>query len=121
MKQILAFIILISLFPKPSCSAQFKKNVEQSYLLYNKARLFEVAGQFDSAALYMKKSILLNSNNGTTRYYAQQIYLKSAHYSDFIADIKDYYTKNTLPEKPEDLLQYFDSLSIGKAKMHKEM
>ncbi len=121
MKQILVFVILISLFPTLSCSAQFKKNVEQSYLLYNKARLLAVGGQLDSAALYMKKSILLNPNNGVTRWFAIEVYLKSAHYTDFITDIKDYYTKNTLPEKVEDIFQYFDSAIINRAKKNKEV
>jgi tetratricopeptide (TPR) repeat protein len=117
MKQQLIFFIAV-FFPAVAM-AQFSKDVEQSYLLYNKARIFETAGHLDSAAIYMKKSIRLNKNNGQTRDYSWDIFLKSGRYSDAIEDAKDYYTKNTLPESPNDIF-YSDPATIAKLKKSKE-
>jgi len=104
-----------------NCMAQFSKEVTQAYLLYNKARLLDASGHLDSAAILMKRSILLNNKNGTTRDYAEEIYIKAGHYTDFVNDVKDYYTKNTLPENADEIFAGYDSATVAKAKKSKEI
>ncbi len=104
-----------------SCMAQFSKEVTQAYLLYNKARLLEASGHLDSAAILMKRSILLNNKNGATRDYAEEIYIKAGRYTDFVNDVKDYYAKNTLPENADEIFSGYDSETIAKAKKSKEI
>ena len=104
-----------------SCMAQFSKEVAQAYRLYNKARLLEASGHLDSAAILMKRSILLNNKNGTTRDYAEEIYIKAGHYTDFVNDVKDYYTKNTLPENADEIFAGYDAATVAKAKKSKEI
>ncbi len=69
----------------------------------------------------MKRSILLNNKNGTTRDYAEEIYLKAGHYTDFVNDVKDYYTKNTLPENADEIFAGYDAAAIAKAKKSNEI
>ncbi len=118
-KQIVLIAVMLS--SATSCMAQFSKDVAQAYLLYNKARLLEASGHLDSAAMLMKKSILLNNKNGTTRDYAEEIYIKAGHYTDFVNDVKDYYAKNTLPENADEIFSGYDSATVARAKKSKEI
>ena len=116
----LMFVVFI-LTSTVSCTAQFSKDVAEAYRLYNKARLLEASGHLDSAVILMKRSILLNNKNGNTRDYAEEIYINAGHYTDFVNDVTDYYTKNTLPENADEIFAGYDSVTVVKAKKSKEI
>ncbi len=119
--KLIYFVILVLLQPF-RCFSQFKKDVEQAYILYNKARLSEASGHLDSAADYVKRSIRLNREDGIIRDYAQAVYLKCGRYSDFIEDVTDYYSKNTMPEEVDRIFGVVnDSATVADAKKSNEI
>ncbi len=121
MKHKLVFFLEVALLISFNAVSQFSKDIEQSYLFYNKARILESAGHIDSAAIYMKQSIRLNNRNGQTRDYAWSIFLKAGRYNDAIEDAKDYYTKNPLPENADDVFFVYDQATTAKARESKEI
>jgi hypothetical protein len=101
--------------------AEFKENVRQSYLLYNKARLAMVAGKKDSAANYMAQSLLLNNQNYVTRFDAWDIFLKAGRYHAAMADICDFYKNKELPDDASFFFGSLDSITFANAKKDNEI
>lgn len=100
---------------------QFKENVRQSYLYYNKARLAVATGKMDSAATYMKESIRLNSQNSWTHFEAWDIFLKAGYYQAVLTDISDFYRKKELPDNISFFFSALDSATYAAAKSNKEI
>jgi tetratricopeptide (TPR) repeat protein len=101
--------------------AQFKENVRQSYLCYNKARLAMAAGKMDSAATYMEQSIRLNNQNAMIRFEAWDIFVQAGRYSAALADINDFYRKKELPDNISFFFGSLDSATFAAAKTDKEI
>jgi hypothetical protein len=100
---------------------QFKENVRQSYICYNRARLALVAGKMDSAATYMEQSLRLNNQNAWTRFEAQEIFMKAGRYHAALADINNLYSDKELPDDVNFFFGSLDSATFGAAKKDKEM